>query len=46
MGFDVRTAKSAEDGQQQIEQFRPDINFLDYQLPGRNGLEFLAHLDH
>lgn len=44
MGFDVRTAESAEDGQQQIEQFRPDIILLDYQLPGRNGLEFLAQL--
>ena len=43
-GFDVRTAESAEDGQLQIEEFRPDVIVLDYQLPGRNGLEFLAQL--
>jgi len=43
-GFDVRTAESAEDGLQQIEEFRPDVVLLDYQLPGRNGLDFLAQL--
>lgn len=43
-GFDARTAASAEDGMQQIREFRPDIVVLDYQLPGRNGLEFLAEL--
>lgn len=41
-GFDARTAESAEDGMQQIREFRPDLILLDYQLPGRNGLEFLA----
>ena len=43
-GFDVRTAESAEDGWQQIGEFRPDIVLLDYQLPGRNGLDLLADL--
>jgi two-component system response regulator AtoC len=43
-GFEVRTAESAEDGQQQIDEFSPDIVVLDYQLPGRNGLDFLATL--
>ncbi len=41
-GFDARTAESAEDGIQQIREFRPDLILLDYQLPGRNGLDFLA----
>lgn len=43
-GFDARSAASAEDGMVQIREFRPDIIVLDYQLPGRNGLELLADL--
>lgn len=43
-GFDARTAVSAEDGMQQIREFRPDLILLDYQLPGRNGLDFLAEV--
>jgi DNA-binding NtrC family response regulator len=43
-GFDARAAASAEDGMQQIREFRPDIIVLDYQLPGRNGLDLLAEL--
>lgn len=43
-GYDARTAESAEEGLQLLENFRPDMVLLDYQLPGRNGLEFLAEL--
>jgi DNA-binding NtrC family response regulator len=43
-GFDARAAASPEDGMQQIREFRPDIIVLDYQLPGRNGLDLLAEL--
>jgi DNA-binding NtrC family response regulator len=43
-GFAARTAESAEDGLQQIREFHPDIVVLDYQLPGRNGLDLLAEL--
>ena len=43
-GFDVRTAESAEGGMQQVREFRPDIVLLDYQLPGRNGLDLLVEM--
>lgn len=43
-GYEVRTAESAEEGERLIAEFRPDAILLDYQLPGRNGLEFLAIL--
>jgi DNA-binding NtrC family response regulator len=44
-GYDARAAESAEDGLRQLEDFRPDVVVLDYRLPGRNGLEFLADLN-
>ena len=43
-GYEASTAESAEDGLRQISDFRPDIVLLDYQLPGRTGLELLADL--
>lgn len=43
-GYEVRTAESAEEAETQIAQFRPDLILLDYQLPGRSGLELLARL--
>ncbi|HMU99804.1 MAG TPA: sigma-54 dependent transcriptional regulator [Rhodocyclaceae bacterium] len=43
-GYEVRTAGSAEEGETLIAEFCPDIILLDYQLPGRSGLELLASL--
>lgn len=38
-GIEARTAGSAEEGIAQLNEFRPDVVILDYQLPGRNGLD-------
>jgi DNA-binding NtrC family response regulator len=43
-GFLPQTANSAEEGLACMDAFRPDVVVLDYQLPGMNGLELLAHL--
>ncbi len=43
-GFEVKTTESAEEGLQLIREFRPDLIVLDFQLPGRNGLDLLAEL--
>lgn len=43
-GFEARTTESAEEGLQFIREFRPDVLILDFQLPGRNGLDLLAEL--
>lgn len=44
-GYETTTAESAEEGMAQLRILRPDIVLLDYQLPGRNGLEFLADIN-
>ena len=41
-GFEARTAENAEEGLALLREFRPDVVILDYQLPGRNGLDLLA----
>lgn len=43
-GCDVRVAENAEDGLRLLENFRPDLVLLDYQLPGMDGIEMLAAL--
>jgi len=43
-GFEAHTAESAEEGSALISNLHPDLILLDYQLPGRNGLEFMAAL--
>ena len=43
-GFEARSTETAEDGLLQIREFRPDVVILDFQLPGRNGLDLLADL--
>ena len=43
-GFEAHTAESAEEGSGLIRNLHPDVILLDYQLPGCNGLEFMAKL--
>ncbi len=43
-GYDVRAEGDAEAARERIRDFHPDVVLLDYQLPGQNGLEFLAWL--
>lgn len=42
-GYEVKTVGRAEDAVRELERFKPDAVLLDYNLPGMNGLEFLAH---
>lgn len=39
------TATNASGGKQQIDQLKPDLVFLDIQMPGKTGLELLSDLD-
>jgi|SRR6218665_764415 len=39
------TAPNAVTGKQRIDQLKPDLVFLDIQMPGKTGLELLADLD-
>ena len=43
-GFEVRLAASAEDGLAEVDNFKPDIVVLDFNLPGMNGIEALGRL--
>ena len=43
-GFDVRTADSAEEALEIIQDFRPRLVLADIQLPGMNGLEMTRRL--
>lgn len=38
-GFEVITAQSEEEAQKQLQQYQPDVIFLDVLLPGRSGFE-------
>ncbi|PSP25822.1 hybrid sensor histidine kinase/response regulator [Halobacteriales archaeon QH_10_67_22] len=40
--FDVETADSADEGLQRLQEMAVDCIVSDYDMPGRNGLEFLA----
>jgi len=41
-GYDVRVAGTGEEGLTEFATFKPDVVLLDFNLPGRNGLEILA----
>jgi len=43
-GYVTRTAGSAEEAQEQLKAFRPDVILLDLHLPGRSGQDILAEL--
>lgn len=42
--YQVRTAKSAAEAFQVLEQFRPRLILMDFQLPGTDGLELTKKL--
>jgi two-component system LytT family response regulator len=41
----VAEAANAAEGIQRIEEFQPDLIFLDIQMPGKTGFEMLSELD-
>ncbi len=43
-GYEVRIAESAEAGLALMEEFRPDAVVLDFNLPGRDGMQALTHI--
>jgi two-component system, LytTR family, response regulator len=42
----VGEARHADEALEMIEELRPDLLFLDIQMPGRNGFELLESLDY
>ncbi|HTM91721.1 MAG TPA: response regulator [Flavisolibacter sp.] len=42
----VDEASNAEEGIQKIENYNPDLVFLDIQMPGKTGFDMLSELDH
>ena len=43
-GFEVRSAKDAQDGYWAFLEFKPDLVITDIQMPGGNGLELMEHI--
>lgn len=46
VGFDVRTTTIPQKGLEMVEEIHPDLVLLDVNMPGMNGLEFLAELQN
>jgi two-component system, LytTR family, response regulator len=42
----VDEASNADEGLQKIENYNPDLIFLDIQMPGKTGFDMLSELDH
>lgn len=43
-GYDAKTAYSAEQALETLEEWRPDLAVIDVVLPGMNGIEFAIFL--
>jgi two-component system response regulator AtoC len=43
-GYETRLAESGERGLQELDEFKPDVVLIDYNLPGVNGLEVLDRI--
>ena len=43
-GYVMATAASAEEAQQQLKKFQPDVILLDLHLPGKSGQDVLTQL--
>ena len=43
-GYDARSAYSAEEALEMLEQWRPNLAIIDVVLPGMNGIEFAIFL--
>jgi len=42
----IGEAADAEDGKEKIEELKPELIFLDIQMPGKTGFDLLAELEH
>ena len=42
--YDIRLARSAEEGYNELNTFEPDIIFLDIKMPGKDGFAFINDL--
>lgn len=43
-GYEVRTAKTGEEGLEGLDAFEPDLVILDIAMPGMGGIGFLHHI--
>jgi twitching motility two-component system response regulator PilH len=43
-GYQVETARSAEDARVKLEQFKPDLILMDVVMPGKNGFQLTREI--